>query len=107
MRIYELDNTDMSGGIDQMERQDKAGKNDMDLIRHNKIVIRLFISYALLCVMWNHICYGFAHWASRSPPKVLEFVCRHYTESGSMAGRTSPSSSSPEYICISVYACWL
>ena len=69
MRIYELDNTDMSGGIDQMERQDKAGKNDMDLIRHNKIVIRLFISSALFCVMWNHICYGFAYWASCSPPQ--------------------------------------
>ena len=68
-RTYELDSTDRNGGIDRMKRHDKAGKNDMDLIRQNKIVIRLFISYALFCVMWNHICYGFAHWASRSPPQ--------------------------------------
>ena len=63
----------MSGGNDWMRGHDGTGKDDMDLIRLNKIVIRLFISYASFCVMWNHICYGFAHWASRSPPQSSRF----------------------------------
>ena len=39
----------------------------------------------------------------RSPPNSFRIVCRHYTDTGSVAGCSSPSSSSPESICIFVY----